>query len=155
MTSRRLAREEALQLLYANEITGSALEAILEEPAIIHDNEAPFSDFTRELVLTAAKSAEESDAIIESHARNWSFERIAILDRLILRLAIAEFLHFDDIPPKVTIDEAIELGKKYSTGKSGRFINGMLDSVLNDLTRQRKILKTNDTKSDNRKKKKT
>jgi len=139
--------------MYAQEITGNPVEEVLNDPAIIHGTDAPFGQFTRSLAETACKTADECDTIIESHARNWSISRIAILDRLILRLAITEFLHFTDIPPKVTIDEAIELGKKFSTGKSGRFINGMLDSILTDLLKERRILKVEggrrDKKSEN------
>jgi len=143
MISRRQAREEALQILYAHEITGDPVEDIVEVPAIIHPDSTPFGQFTVQLAEKSIESSAESNALIESHARNWSFDRIAILDRLIFHLAIAEFLHFPDIPLKVTIDEAVELAKKFSTSKSSRFVNGMLDSILNDLIKNRKILKHN------------
>ena len=148
MTSRRQAREEALQLLYAAELTGDPIRDLLELPPIIHENDDPLDPFTHLLAGKTTESAAEADPLIESHAKNWSFSRIALLDRLILRLAIAEFLHFPDIPPKVSIDEAVELAKKFSTGKSGRFVNGMLDSILNDLLKNKKLLKNAGTSSE-------
>ena len=150
MTSRRQAREEALQLLYAKEIAENRLQDILEAPPIIRDDDAPLDPFTLLLTGKTDESSAETDQYIESHAKNWSFSRIAIIDRLILRLAITEFIHFPDIPPKVTIDEAVELAKKYSTGKSGRFVNGMLDSILNDLKKKKIILKEHGIETDKR-----
>ncbi|MFC1728798.1 transcription antitermination factor NusB [candidate division KSB1 bacterium] len=143
MISRRQAREEALQILYASEITGDSIGEVLKEPTAIHEDGAPFSLFTVKLTEDSVKTVEESDSLIESYAHNWSLNRIALIDRLIFRLAITEFLYFPDIPPKVTIDEAVELAKKFSTERSGRFINGMLDSILTHLTDKRRILKNN------------
>lgn len=141
MITRRQAREESLQILFAHEINKNSLDDILNDPSIIHEDEQPFSEFTIELVKSVEKSSNECDKLTEARAKNWSFDRIAIIDRLIFRLAITEFLHFPDIPPKVTIDEAVELAKKYSTGNSGRFVNGILDNILMDLKKQRRIYK--------------
>jgi N utilization substance protein B len=79
--------------------------------------------------------------MIKRKAVNWEFSRIAVMDKLILRMALCEFLCFEDIPPKVSIDEAIEIAKKYSTEKSGRFVNGILDAVLNDLRAEGRLRK--------------
>ena len=79
--------------------------------------------------------------MIKKKALNWDFDRIAVIDRIILRMAMCEFIYFDDIPPKVSIDEAIEISKKFSTEKSGKFINGILDSVLNEWNQENKINK--------------
>jgi N utilization substance protein B len=81
------------------------------------------------------------DMMIRRKAVNWEFNRIAIMDKLILRMALCEFLYFPDIPPKVTIDEAIEVAKKFSTEKSGRFVNGILDAVLIDLRKEGRLQK--------------
>jgi len=81
------------------------------------------------------------DMMIRRKAVNWEFNRIAIVDKLILRMALCEFLYFPDIPPKVSIDEAIEIAKKYSTEKSGRFVNGILDAVLIDLRKEGRLQK--------------
>ncbi len=68
-------------------------------------------------------------------SKNWDFERIAIIDRLIIRMAICEFLFFDDIPPKVSISEAIEIAKKFSTDDSSAFVNGILDAILHMISK--------------------
>lgn len=107
-----------------------------------HDGEDNVKQFAEELVKVTVQNKDEADTFIAGKAFNWDFERIAILDKLILRIAICELLHFEDIPPKVSIDEAIEMAKKYSTEKSGQFINGILDSVLVDLKKQNLIKKS-------------
>ncbi|MCG8608448.1 transcription antitermination factor NusB, partial [bacterium] len=89
--------------------------------------------FADKLVRLAVDNREACDELIIQKCHNWDFERIAIIDKLILRLAICELLYIEDIPPKVSIDEAIEVAKKYSTERSGQFINGILDSVLLDI----------------------
>ncbi len=99
MASRRISREEALQLLYSCEVTGNPLDSVLDDPSILHDDDSPYDPFTKQLTEKAFNVSGDCDAIIESHARNWSLGRIAILDRLILRIAITEFLHFPDIHP--------------------------------------------------------
>jgi N utilization substance protein B len=91
--------------------------------------------FTEDLVRGILAHLEPVDTKIRAYAENWKFERIAIVDRCILRLAIYELLFRDDIPPIVSINEALELAKKYSTEDSTRFINGILDRVKDDLQR--------------------
>jgi N utilization substance protein B len=85
-------------------------------------------------------------------AENWKYERIALVDRLVLRIALCELLYFDDIPPKVTINEAIDLAKKFSTAESGRFVNGMLDALFKKYSDEKRIRKKGrgllDTKTD-------
>jgi N utilization substance protein B len=142
MSNRRRARELALQATYALELSGNSLEQTLQD--LIQGREELSEstiDFASKLVCFSYQNNEKIDGFIRQKALNWDFERIAILDKLILRIAICEFLFFEDIPPKVSIDEAIEISKKYSTEKSGKFINGILDSVLFDLRSQGKINK--------------
>lgn len=139
--NRRRAREEALQLLYALEISRNSLEDVLKDTSVIRSDESPFDPFTRSLIEKAVKVSQDCDVLIAKHARNWKLNRIALIDNLILRLAITEFLFFSDIPPKVTINEALEIAKKFSTTNSCRFINGILDSVLAELLAGHKILK--------------
>jgi len=81
------------------------------------------------------KNKEVLDEHIRIKSENWEFSRIAILDRLILRIAICEFVYFEDIPAKVSISEAIEIAKKFSTKDSGAFVNGILDAILQDQTK--------------------
>jgi N utilization substance protein B len=85
--------------------------------------------------------AEIDDDIIK-HLKNWDFNRLAVIDRVIMRMAIIELLYFKDIPPEVSINEAIELAKKYSTEKSDKFINGLLDAVFRKLKDENRISKS-------------
>lgn len=140
-SSRRAAREHALRALYSYEMTHNPIDEIIELlPKKLTDENS--LDFAERLVRLATQDVVALDAMIEVKALNWEFSRIAILDRLILRMAICELRHFEDIPPKVTINEAIEIAKKYSTEKSGIFINGILDSVLKDLKTSGDLRKT-------------
>ncbi len=89
-------------------------------------------EFARELVTITITNLLKIDNVISRTADNWSFDRLATLDRNILRAAICEIFYFPEIPFKVSIDEAIELAKKYSTKDSGRFVNGILDKVVKE-----------------------
>ncbi|MGH7496776.1 MAG: transcription antitermination factor NusB [bacterium] len=131
-TDRRRARELALQACYAHELSGNDPNSIVADLIAIQDEPPATLKFAEELFRVAVAHAAACDNLIKQRAVNWEFHRIAILDKLILRLALCEFLYFEDIPPKVSIDEAIEIAKKFSTEKSGRFVNGILDSILND-----------------------
>lgn len=142
MNSRRRARELALRALYAEEMTGNTSSDIIKDMILNHDAEDRVKQFAKELVKVTVENKTEADDIISGKAFNWDFGRIAILDKLILRMAICELRYFEDIPPKVSIDEAIEIAKKYSTEKSGQFINGILDSVLIDFKNQNLIQKS-------------
>lgn len=133
MSNRRRARELALHASYAIELSKNPLEEVKED-IISKENDSKLTkSFAEQLLTRTASHIDELDKLIRKKATNWDFSRIAIIDKLILRIAICEFLYFDDIPPKVSIDEAIEISKKYSTAKSGQFINGILDSVLKEL----------------------
>ncbi|MCD4665232.1 MAG: transcription antitermination factor NusB, partial [Bacteroidales bacterium] len=99
------------------------------------------SSFANKLLDLTIKHFNEFDELIKVKALNWDFERIAIMDKLILRLAVCELLYFPEIPPKVSIDEAIEISKKYSTEKSGKFVNGILDSILTELRQSKRLKK--------------
>lgn len=92
--------------------------------------------FARELVLGTHAHRAEIDAVIESHARGWTLDRMAHIDRNIMRLAAHELLHIPDIPSSVTVDEAVELAKRYSTAESGRFVNGVLGNVVRKLDKE-------------------
>ena len=81
------------------------------------------------------------DAEIQKHAQNWDLRRMAAVDRNILRLAIYEMLHRDDIPPVVSINEAVDIAKKFSTQDSGKFVNGLLDKIKGELMRPARIIK--------------
>ncbi len=140
--NRRKARETALQALYALELSGNTVNTVTKEFLGDADKNSPIIAFTRKLIANTFEHRDEFDDFIRTHSKNWKFDRIAILDRIIMRMAICEFMDFNDIPPKVSIDEAIELSKLYSTDKSSGFINGILDAVYDDLKKLQKINKT-------------
>lgn len=142
MAQRREAREAVLQALYANEIGKDEWAHIIKTviKSQFRDDKETFK-FAERLFLKVVNRQDVLDDVIQAHIKNWRIDRLTAVDRLILRLAIAEFLFFDDIPTKVTINEAIEIAKKYSTKKSGNFVNGILDSALEQLQEEDRIQK--------------
>jgi len=126
---RTRGRELALQFLYQMDLRGPELfeEAAAFLAAEERDREA--CAFARRLITGVRDHWEELNEAIRSVAQNWELARMAVIDRNVLRLAAFELLHCRDIPPKVAINEAIELGKRYSTANSGAFINGILDKI--------------------------
>jgi len=137
MRERRLARETALQAIYAQELSEDMIKTV-EANIIDKSEELPeeLKPFARGIFESTVVHKKELDQYIKAKSENWDFERIAIIDRLIIRMAICEFLYFDDIPPKVSISEAIEIAKKYSTDDSSAFVNGILDAVLHMINDQ-------------------
>ncbi len=130
---RRIVREKVVQALYAHEISKDPADHVIQYNLAGLENNKDAYAFAKELVRATISKADEIDEIIKSKVANWDFGRIALLDRLILRMAICELMYFTDIPPKVTMNEAIELAKLFSTEKSGQFVNGVLDAVVEDL----------------------
>ncbi|RPI01572.1 MAG: transcription antitermination factor NusB, partial [Calditrichaeota bacterium] len=130
------------QVLYALELSGNSLNTVLKNLMPKCDEPPPALSFTKKIVEKTFNSREEFDQLIQRYSANWMFDRIAVLDLIIMRIAICEFLNFHDIPLKVSIDEALELAKKYSTHKSSGYINGILDAVLLELKAEQKISKT-------------
>jgi len=126
---RRLAREFALKILYRYEAGDRNLPGILA--AVLESKKYAREDmtFSRELVNKTVDCLDEIDSTIMAVLKNWEYDRISVIDRIILRLGTCEMLFFDDIPAEVSINEAIELGKRYGGGESGRFINGVLDAI--------------------------
>ena len=132
-----------MQALYAFELGGGDVPHILEtliRPKLTKD--AAALAFAERLLLRTIDHADEADTLIAQHADNWDLTRIARIDRILLRMAVCEFIRFEDIPPKVTINEAIDIAKRYSTDKSGKFINGILDATLLDLQQQGRLNKS-------------
>jgi transcription antitermination protein NusB len=136
MRTRRAAREWALRVLYAHEMSGNPVEMVFED---ILGKATPDANlrFCRELCWHVADKDHYIDGLITRSVQKWDLGRLAVLDHIILRSAIAEFLYFDDIPFKVTINEAIELAKRYSTDQSGRFVNGILDAISSELQKKK------------------
>ncbi len=131
--SRRASRELALRALFQIDVAQVSPEGAFEAVADAEKYSEDTLKFAHELVQGVPSQLTRIDAIIERHARGWSLERMANIDRNILRLAIYELLFRAEIPPSVTVDEAVELAKKYSTAESGRFVNGVLGNVVKNL----------------------
>ena len=132
-----------MQALYAFEMGGGDVPHIFEtliRPRLMKD--AAALAFAERLLLRTIDHADKADALISQHADNWDLTRIALIDRILLRMAVCEFVRFEDIPPKVTINEAIDIAKRYSTDKSGKFINGILDATLLDLQQHGQLHKS-------------
>jgi transcription antitermination factor NusB len=126
---RTRGRELALQFLYQRDLLGGG---IIDEAAEFLSGEEPDREaraFAQRLIGGVHERWDEIDDVIRGVAQNWDIARMAVVDRNVLRLATFELLHCRDIPPKVTINEAIELGKRFSTANSGGFINGILDRI--------------------------
>lgn len=133
MKKRTRARELALQALYQLDIQGESFSE--EVGAFVHDEESDSetAEFALSLVRGVILEQDVIDARIREVAQNWDLERMAIVDRNVLRMATQELMFMDEIPPKVSINEAIELGKRFSTKNSGAFINGILDRIKTGL----------------------
>ena len=160
MGKRREARERAVQFLFQHDLNppdnlelelsqfwnSQRAAAIEDEKGSAHWNqpielppptteEAETRLFAEPLIKGVLEHREAIDERIKKHARNWEFNRIAAVDRNVMRLAIYEMLYRDDIPPVVSINEAVDIAKKFSTQDSGKFVNGILDKVRGEILR--------------------
>ena len=130
---KRCARIYALKMVYAHSMTMDAAD--LHKKIRIDDE---FEDmdqiigYAKKIVDMYMKNTEKLDKLISSRSSNWDISRMALIDRLIIKLALSEIFYFDEVPGKVSIVEAVEISKEYSTEDSSRFINGILDSIYND-----------------------
>jgi N utilization substance protein B len=135
--AKRRAREAALQMLYHCEVgRASADEAIaahgeIEQATRLESQQA--ERFAARLVTGTVEHAEELDPIVAASAEHWRPERMAVIDRLILRMAVYQLRYMADVPPTVVINEAIELARRFGGEESGRFVNGVLDAVKRKL----------------------
>ncbi|MDD5581883.1 MAG: transcription antitermination factor NusB [Candidatus Marinimicrobia bacterium] len=139
MKLRRLSRELSLQVLYALEMNDKPIDQVILDILLLNDNPECDETLLRELVHVTTVNKDAIDERIRSRSKNWDFTRIALIDKIILRQSIAELMFCKDIPPRVTISEAIELGKKYSTEDSHIFINGLMDRIYHDLIEEGRI----------------
>jgi len=130
-----------MQALYAYELSGSDAQEVIRT-VLKRELDPAAHAFATSLFLQTINQSSETNEIIKRHTRNWELRRIALIDRILMRIAITELLGFPDIPPKVTINECIEVAKEYSTAQSGKFINGILDAILGELSKAGKISKT-------------
>lgn len=130
MRKRTKAREYALKMLYALDITRDEPQKCIDIFWQNHEEaEAEVKKFANALVVGVYKNIEYIDKMISDYATNWELKRMAVIDRNILRFAAFELLFMEDIPPKVSINEAIDIAKKYGDKDSGKFVNGILDKI--------------------------
>jgi transcription antitermination protein NusB len=140
-SKRRIVREKVLQILYAYEMNKESLQPLSLE--ILKDvTDDTDRTFAQELIRKVLSNIEDLDEKIIKRVTNWEMNRIALIDKILLRIGICELLYFPDIPPKVSINESIEIAKDYSTAGSAKFINGILDAVLADEKNTGKLNKT-------------
>lgn len=135
MRKRTQSREFALQLLYQIDISQEDCEVSLERfwsLSTQDEAEKSVKEFTNSLVRGTFENLKAIDEEISKYAANWELKRMAVVDRNVLRLATYEIIFCEDIPPKVSINEAVELAKKYSGIQSGKFVNGILDKIKSE-----------------------
>ena len=136
---KRKARIISLQMIYAQEFKGSDINTSLQYMLDPEDMpEDMVLTYSKHLCLLTIKHMEEIDTLIKKRSKNWDFKRIAIIDRLILRMALSEMLYENEVPPKVSITEGVEIAKQFSTAESSSFINGILDAIYNDMFKEEK-----------------
>ncbi len=166
MGMRHIARERAVQFLFQHDLNppkkledaleqfwsmqrtaalaGEKGEARWGQPVELPPmttEECALRDFAEGLIRGTLEHQKELDEQIQQYARNWDLHRMAVVDRNILRLAVFEMTHRQDIPPIVSINEAVDIAKKFSTEDSGKFVNGILDKVKGELLRPARIVK--------------
>ncbi|MGA2033502.1 MAG: transcription antitermination factor NusB [Thermoguttaceae bacterium] len=130
MSRRSRAREVAFQVLYQDDLNPNRNPA-LDEPLLGRLRSEDLIQFARDLMAGARQHRAEIDERLSQAAQNWSLERMAATDRNVLRLAAYEML-FSDTPPRVAIDEAVELAKRFGTAQSAQFVNGVLDKIMHE-----------------------
>ena len=130
MGTRRKARELTLQVLFNIDFSADNPDEIFDLVCANFETSRSVWEYSKKLVLGIHEKRDRIDALIKDSSRNWRIERMSKVDRCILRLGVYEILYLADIPPKVSIDEAVELGKRYGTEESGAFINGILDNIF-------------------------
>jgi N utilization substance protein B len=133
MRKRTKAREYTLQLLYKYDMTAEALGDLESFWAGQEEASDEIKDFTRKLICGTIENLSQLDKKIASYATNWQLKRMAVVDRNVLRIGAFELMFLEDVPAKVSINEAVDLAKKYSGEESGKFVNGILDRIREEL----------------------
>ena len=134
MTSRRRARRQAIDVLYQADVTGRDPQVVLAE---WHTAGREVDPFAEELVEGVTTNRAPIDEMLSAHSEHWTLNRMASVDRTILRLSVFELVHRPDVPPAAAISEAVEIAKELSTEDSGRFVNGILGKVAAELDPER------------------
>jgi transcription antitermination protein NusB len=133
LSTRRKSRELALQALYQWNITRQDPFLILDQQMANFSPSGEEDEFAQQIVVGVLKHYNHIDELIEKFSEHWRLDRISIIDRNILRMAIFELLFREDIPPRVTLNEAIDLGKRFGSEDSSAFINGILDRIQKEV----------------------
>jgi transcription antitermination protein NusB len=133
MGTRRAGRELALKLLFQVIVAGASLEEALALALDATTHKTETVAFARQLVEGTLAHLESIDQDLRKYAKQWSLERMANVDRCILQLAAFEILYGGEVPASVAVDEAVEMAKKYSTAESGRFVNGILGTLVREI----------------------
>ena len=129
---RRIARESVLQALYAQQFSEDEPAIVLNRIMALYPEKKKNFKFISSLFQCVLDHVDWANDMIKSHLQNWEFDRVAQIDRVLLRMGICEIFYMDDIPPKVSISEMVEISKVYSTEESSGFINGILDAVYKE-----------------------
>ena len=135
---RRVARESVLEALFAHQFSDDEPNLVLSRVLDIDPLREKSSDFIALLFYCVIDHVDWADKLIKTHLQNWEFDRVAQVDRVLLRMGICEIFFIEDIPPKVSISEMVEISKIYSSDESPGFINGILDAVYKDYQKQQK-----------------
>lgn len=138
---RRDVRIKVMQTLFAHEMSQEPIKKVKAD-LLSEIKEEENIEFSDKLIDHVLKNEKLLDSYILDKVVNWELERMALVDKIVLRMGVAELLYFPEIPPKVTINEAIDISKEYCTRNSGKFVNGILDAVLDELKRDKKLIKT-------------
>lgn len=135
MSSRRKARELALQLLFQTDLTRSTPQDILGLFWKVNETDSKNRKYAEFLFLKAFENQAKIDELIGGHAQHWRLDRMAVVDRNVLRIAVSEML-YGETPQVVVIDQAIEIARKFSSDESSRFVNGILDAIKDEIENQ-------------------
>jgi N utilization substance protein B len=133
MGNRRLSRELVIQFLYLSEMNKGEIKSQLKSFWQNNSCEEDIRLFTEDILNDIFDHKKEIDTQLEKYSDNWTLSRMAVIDRNLLRMAASELMYSKTVPPKVAIDEAVEIAKKYGTEDSPNFINGVLDRILKEL----------------------
>ena len=150
MGARRKARELALQMLFQQDMSGNQPDQIIATFEELQKSKPNTREFATKIFRGTVEHMPAIDEMIQNQAENWRLSRMAAVDRNIIRMSVYEFLHEDDTPKLVIIDEAIEIAKKYGTQKSSQFINGILDVISKELKDSGDIKKSGSGLIDNK-----
>ena len=139
MGKRRQAREFAVQFLFQGDFNPDCHKSDMDEAIRLFWEDKEATDdvkrFATELIQGTIAHQNQIDELIRKYTENWELNRIAAVDRNVLRLALYEMLHRTDVPPVVSINEGVDIAKKFSTAESGKFVNGILDRARKDIPR--------------------